>query len=354
MKRGRWARGTRSVALSVALAAIVAGSSQAASPAPAADPGPDPGWIEGACQGLVLLDAGAERVTTLGYAAGQEDLVTLAAQADEAATIGDAALATLDAIPGDWPPGRPLIAALADGSFALVDLGVGLSQADMEDAETLRAGLAAAIRVLVARDAAQIAFRALPEDVAAACASVPLPPILAPADPLPSPSPEPTDPVLAAAFPATIDGALVEASTITGPGILSRTDAEDLSGQERIALLEALLTERGLPLDALSVGFALVVPPEGAGATITAIRIAGEDAETFVDAASDVLSVDYFEPIREQVTVGGRTLTRISDGPWDPEGVFEVLLPAGDIVWSVSAADPLLARIVETLAAAAP
>lgn len=355
------ARHARGLALAGALAALLAGAVGvgAASPEPAASPAaavpdlPDATWTAGVCRAVVLLDAGRERVVQLGHAAGQGDAAALATAADEAAVIGDAALSELDAIARDWLPGRPVIGALADSAFALVDLGVGMSQADPDDAETARRGLAAAIRALTGFSAAQDALAALPVDAVPDCTGVTLPAILAPADASPPPAAD-GDPVLAAAFPTTIGGIAVDAATVTGPALVARTDADDPGGQRRITLLQAALERRGRTLDDLSVGFALLVPDAGPGATITAFRVAGAAAAEMESELAEVLAVDYLEPVTEQTEVAGRSLLRVSDGPFDPEGVYEVLLPVGDILWAISAPDPLLASIVATLAAAAP
>ncbi|MFO1540399.1 MAG: hypothetical protein ACKOTZ_08125 [Chloroflexota bacterium] len=353
-------------ALALAGALIVSAAGRAASPAPGASPDPagsavpaagadlpDASWTTGVCRAIVLLDAGRERVVGLGHAAGQGDTAALTLAADEAAVIGDAALAELDAITRDWIPGRPLIGALADSAFALVDLGVGMAQADPDDAETARRGLAAAVRALTGFSAAQDALALLPAAAIPDCAGVTLPAILTPADASPLPDAD-ADPVLAAAFPATIDGIALDAATVTGPALVRRTDADDPGGQRRITLLEELLARRGLDLPALSVGFALLVPPDGPGATITAFRVAGADAADLQAELAEVLTVDYLEPLTDEVEVAGRTLLRVSDGPFDPEGVHEVLLPAGGILWAISAPEPLLGSIVATLAAAAP
>lgn len=358
--RARAARARRACALAFVGASLAGAGVHAASPGPGASPAPavgaerpDTSWTTGVCRAIVLLDAGRERVVQLGHAAGQGEMGDLALAADEAAVIGDAALAELDAIERDWVPGRPLIGALADSAFALVDLGVGMAQADPDDAETARRGLAAAIRALTGFSAAQDALGALPAEVVPDCSGVTLPAILAPTDASPPPAAD-GDPVLAAAFPATIDGIVLDAATVTGPALVERTDADDPGGQRRITLLEAALARRGLDLAALSVGFALLVPPDGPGATITAFRVAGADATELEAELAEVLAVDYLEPVEDRVEVAGRTLLRVSDGPFDPEGVHEVLLPAGDILWAVSAPEPLLGSIVATLAAAAP
>ena len=104
----------------------------------------------------------------------------------------------------------------------------------------------------------------------------------------------------------------------------------------------------------ISVGFADVIGEAGPASTITALRVRGATIADVADRLMGVLTVDYLDPRIDTVTVAGRTLTRISDGPYDPEGISEVLLPIGDTLWSISAREPTLTEIVAAIAGEAP
>jgi len=58
-------------------------------------------------------------------------------------------------------------------------------------------------------------------------------------------------------------------------------------------------------------------------------------------------NIDFQDVVTEAVTVAGRELTRVSDGAYDPGGIYEILVPSGDTVWAVSATDPVLPEIVQ-------
>lgn len=327
----------------------------AASPAPSPSGGPPADWAIGVCTAIVRLEGARDRLLAMADAAGFEELDRMTAEAVAAGTLGDAALTALDAVTSDWYPGDRVASSLGDAAFALVDLGVGLQEADPEDAPTVRRALADAVRALAGIEDSRLAFASLDPATAPDCAATPIDD--APPLPQAEASPGPafgTDPELEAAFPRFIAGVPVIPSSIDGAGIIARTDPIDLDGQDRIAILEEVAARVGRTIDDVSVGYAEVQPGDGTPTLITAVRIRGADVAAVADRLKDVLSVDYPDPQVGSVEVAGRTLTRISDGPYDPEGISEVLLPVGDILWSISSREPYLSEIVEALAGATP
>jgi hypothetical protein len=312
-------------------------------------------WALGACTAIVRLEAARDHVLAMADAAGFEELDRMTTEAVAAATLGDAALTALDAITSDWYPGDRVVASLGDAAFALVDLGVGLQEADPNDAPTVRRALADSLRGLASIEESRLAFASLDPAEMPSCEALPLPS----APPLPelvaSPGPSyGTDDDLAAAFPDTIGGVPVIASTIDGAGIEARTDPADLDGQDRLAILRDVTAGLGLTMDDVSVGFAEVDTGDGSPPTITALRIQGAEIATVADRLIGVLTVDYLDPRLDTVEIGGRTYTRLGDGSYDPTGIGEVVVPIGDTLWAVAAREPYLTEIVETLAAATP
>ncbi len=99
----------------------------------------------------------------------------------------------------------------------------------------------------------------------------------------------------------------------------------------------------------MSLAFAYVPTDDGLGASITAFRVKGADAAAMLQGLIPLVTIDYADPRQDTVTVGGTTYARVTDGPYDPSGVFEVLIPRGDTIWAVSASDTVLAEIVGKL-----
>ena len=87
--------------------------------------------------------------------------------------------------------------------------------------------------------------------------------------------------------------------------------------------------------------------PQGEGiVSITAYRVRDTDVAALQDGLLPLITLSYADVQQEAVTIGGRQLTRISQGPYDPAGILDVLVPSGDTLWAISATGETLDQLV--------
>jgi hypothetical protein len=345
---------TALAALAMALLAPPPAALGQASPRPGGGSAPPRAWRTAVCTALDRLDLARGSVALVGRAALVEDIDVMTAEAIRAGLLADRALTALDAIEDDWGPGTELVGFLVGTSLALLDLGGGLAEAEPYDPVATMAALGSVTQAWDGWERARAELDALEADGSLDCAAVPVPslePIPVPSFvPDPSAAPEPLgDAELEARFPSEIAGEPVTPDSITGPELLAQADPDDPEGQAGFDALAAFLADNGRTMDDLSVGFAFLPTEDELGATITAFRVRGSDAAALLEGLVPLITMDYGDPQRGTVTVGDRELVRVSDGPYDPEGIYEVLYPRGDVVWAVSATDPLLSEILAAL-----
>lgn len=353
-------------ALALSLAFAPAGA-LAQSPAPSAVPataipaGPSTGsdlppdvWTLAVCTARDRVADVPDILAALGQSALAGDSDGVAVAAITAGLAGDAALRALEGLPEAWMPGAALGGYLSAMGFALVDLGVALAETGLGDAESLRVALGNSIAAYDSWRQVELAETALREATGFDCAGVPVPSLEPYGSPEP-PTPAPTiigDAELMDRFPAEIAGVPVEPESRTGPELVATQDPNDEIGLARLQDLEAYLAANGHTIDDISLAFAFVPTDDGFGASITAFRVKDGDAAALLEGLIPLITIDFpDEVVQEAVTIGGRELRRVSSGPYDPGGIYEVLVPSGDTVWAVSAADPVLTEIVEALPA---
>jgi hypothetical protein len=341
------------LAQSPAPAATPAQAGPSAAPSTGTDLPPD-AWALAVCTARDRVKEVPDILAALGQSAlaGDEDGVSLAAIT--AGLAGDAALRALEGLPEAWMPGAALGGYLSAMGFALVDIGVALAETGLSDLESLRIALGNSIAAYDSWRQVELAETALRETTGFDCAAVPVP------SPEPFGSPEPATPApsivgdveLMDRFPAEIGGVAVEVESRTGPELIATQDPNDEIGLARLDDLEAFLAANGHTIEDISLAFAFVPTDDGFGVSITAFRVKGGDAAALLEGLIPLITIDFpDEVVQETVTIAGRELVRVSSGPYDPSGVYEVLVPSGDTVWAVSAADPVLTEIVQAFPA---
>lgn len=341
------------LAQSPAPSAAPAPAGPSAGPSSGADLPPDV-WAIAVCTARDRVSEVPDILAALGQSAlaGDADGVSLAAIT--AGLAGDAALRALEGLPEAWVPGAAFGGYLSAMGFALVDLGVALAETGLSDLDSLRVALGNAIAAYDAWRQVELAETALRETTGFDCAGVPVPspePVSSPEPPTPAPSIV-GDVELMDRFPEEIAGVPVEVQSRTGPELIATQDPNDEIGLARLEDLKAFLAASGHTIDDISLAFAYVPTDDGFGASITAFRVQGGDAAALLEGLIPLITIDFpDEVVQETVTIAGRDLVRVSSGPYDPGGVYEVLVPSGDTVWAISAADPVLTEIVQAFPA---
>lgn len=345
---------TRSAALTLLAVATLAVPAIAAaqSPSPGASDGtpgdPPDAWAIGVCTAIDRMSDAPPALVAMGQSALAADTEGVAVAAITAGLLGDAGLRALEGVGESWSPGAALAGYLSATGFALVDVGVALAETDLFDPEALRTALGNTIAAFDGWSRVQEELVIVRDTTGFDCAGVPVP------SPEPPPSQVPAtlepsfagDADLESRFPTEIAGQAVTPASRTGAELLATTDPADTQGQERLADLTAFLAANGHAIEDISLAFAFVPTEDGIGASITAFRVQGGDAAALLEGLIPLVTIDYTDLQRDTVTVDGRDLIRVSDGPYDPTGIYEILVPSGDTVWAVSATDPVLSEIV--------
>jgi hypothetical protein len=348
------------LALAIPLASAAQSPAAAPSAVPSAVPTVEPAtgssqeaWTLAICTAYARIGEAQTSLAGVGQAALAGDTNAIAVGAISAGLLGDQALQALESLDGTWTPGAAVSGYLTATGFALVDLGVALAEAAPTDADAFRNALGSAIASYDgwARVAEEMAI--LQQATGFDCTAVPVPS----PEPFTEPSfgpatPEPTylgDAELVARFPAEIGGQTVAPESRSAAELLASMDPADTEGQARLQDLSDFLDANGHTIDDISLAFAYVPTEDGYGASITAFRVRDGDAAALLDGLIPLITIDYTDLQRDTVTVDGRDLARVSEGPYDPAGIYEVLVPVGDTVWAVSASDAVLEEIVAAL-----
>lgn len=169
-----------------------------------------------------------------------------------------------------------------------------------------------------------------------------------PSIPLPSPEPQPSleplpsfagDPELQAMMPTTVGDQPVEIFSMTGDELLSQNDDEQSTQQ-----IEDSLAAMGRTIADLSVAFGYT-----ADGAITAIRVKGADAAALEASLTPLVLSDLEDPVSSKVTLSGKEVTKVIDGPEGEDDTASYLYTNGEILWVVQALEPSLSQIFSTL-----
>jgi hypothetical protein len=164
------------------------------------------------------------------------------------------------------------------------------------------------------------------------------------AEPTPQPMPSfRSDAELVAMFPTTIAGQPVQAGTFMFTDLIASFPS-DPDNQATIDRLTETLAAQGRTLDDVSIGQAYISLPDGL-ASIVAARVRGGDAKALVDAMGPLMASSLESPQLAPGQVAGRDVT-IATGA---DGAKMYFLASGDVLWQVSAEEPVLSEIISLL-----
>jgi len=164
--------------------------------------------------------------------------------------------------------------------------------------------------------------------------------------PLPTPEPEPSefpmpsfvgDPELVSLFPTTLGGEPLEIQSFSGAEIRMFGDADAL------AQVEEALTAAGRTFDDLSLAFGF-----NQSSGLTAIRIKGMDVASVLDQLLPLLLENVDDPVQTPTEIAGKPVIAITDGQ-NADAPTQYLYPKGEVIWQVTAAEPVLTEALSAL-----
>jgi beta-lactam-binding protein with PASTA domain/ABC-type amino acid transport substrate-binding protein len=173
-------------------------------------------------------------------------------------------------------------------------------------------------------------------------------PVVAGAEAAPGATGFTSDPQLVSQVPADVQGEPLVWVALSGADLESLLVPANRDIQRAMPRLRDLLASAGSDPSRLGLVIGSVVSSAGEG-SLTAARLPGTAAGDLAAAMTPLLTNQYADRVTADVTVAGRQATRISDGPFTPGDVATYLYLAGDVVWSVVAAPPLVGQIFRAL-----
>ena len=153
---------------------------------------------------------------------------------------------------------------------------------------------------------------------------------------------------LAALFPKTVAGAPLTVTTRTGQDFAASSGQGDETAQAQEKQLTDFVASQGKSISDFSIGFGGGRTPEGETYIVEAFRLKGGDANAVETALLPLLAAGGPAPQTSQVQVGGRTMSKVL-GLAAVGGQDAYLYPKNDVVWLVSATDPILTEIANQL-----
>jgi hypothetical protein len=167
------------------------------------------------------------------------------------------------------------------------------------------------------------------------------------ATPEPTNAPEPSfvgDPELDALFPTEIGGSPLEVQSMNGQELLGQIDTSNPDDTAVLKSLTDALASQGKTIDDMSIGYAF-----GSASSIFGVRVKGIDISVLQEQILPIFTTNMAEPQEGTAQIVGKTVTVITDGPDSPEAQKLYAYPKNDVLWLVSATDPILTEIFQKL-----
>ena len=110
----------------------------------------------------------------------------------------------------------------------------------------------------------------------------------------------------------------------------------------------SLGSDTSLGIAGLGLASAPVETPDGS-AMLTGVHMDGVSSLDLAEALTPLFTNQYRDPRTKSVTIDGRTVTRISDGPYSVGDDATFLYRKSGVAWYVAGAQPLVDEILATL-----
>jgi hypothetical protein len=149
-------------------------------------------------------------------------------------------------------------------------------------------------------------------------------------------------------FPSEIDGAALSPVFMNGADLdlLLRPSNPDVS--KAYGALTGIGEGTDLGVAALGLGMAPVVVGD-ASAMLTGAKVGGVASADLATALEPLFTNQFRDERTAQVTLGGRTVRRISSGPYSVGDTALFVYPHSGIAWYVYGSEPLVEDIIRAL-----
>jgi polar amino acid transport system substrate-binding protein len=150
-------------------------------------------------------------------------------------------------------------------------------------------------------------------------------------------------------LPAQIGGATVRAVALSGTDLARLlVPANPDAGGTALAFAD-FFAAQGMTAADLSLVFGSVVDASGRSGSLLAARLPGVAGSDLSSALAPLLTGPYRDPVERSMTVGGKDVTRTSDGRLASGEPATFAYVEGEVAWFVQAAAPLPNQILREL-----
>jgi beta-lactam-binding protein with PASTA domain len=149
-------------------------------------------------------------------------------------------------------------------------------------------------------------------------------------------------------FPTEAAGASLEPLAMNGADLDLLLVPTNTDVSDAYLPFSSLGSDSSLGLAGLGLVSAPVVSPDGS-AMLTAARMEGMPSKDLAAAITPLFTNQYRDPRAKSVTIGDRTVTRISDGSYAAGDQATFIYRKSGVVWIVAGAQPLVDAVLATL-----
>jgi ABC-type amino acid transport substrate-binding protein len=156
------------------------------------------------------------------------------------------------------------------------------------------------------------------------------------------------DPDLQSQVPITIGGQPVATVALSGADLETLLVPANRDVQRTWPSLVNLVIASGTDLSSLALVLGSVAGPDGTGSLLAA-RLPGTSSGDLEGAITPLATSQYSDPVAAPARVQGKSVTRVSDGPFESGESATYLYQSGDVVFAIQAAPPVLGQIMREL-----
>ncbi len=156
------------------------------------------------------------------------------------------------------------------------------------------------------------------------------------------------DPKLVGLFPLEVAGISLQPLAMNGADLDLLLVPTNTDVSNAYLPFISLGSDTSLGVAGLGLVSAPVVSPAGS-AMLTAARMDGMSSSELATAITPLFTNQYRDPRTRSVTIGGKTVSRVSDGPYTVGDPATFIYRKSGVVWMVAGAQPLVDEVLATL-----